>query len=164
MSQGHPLANQVIGHACHRTMHMNTSFQVVRTNNAQSGELKPLELYYLHTPPPRTTPIEKQASMHWSTINKMNFHNWIFILLRIPYYKHFPCNCVFVLLFKGFLRRWNLFVHNEYPISIIPVGFDWESLKTEVGHWALIDDKKLRTGVELNPPDDCGHGTWSTFL
>ena len=75
MSHSHLLANQVIGHACHRTMHMNTSSQVVCTNNAQSGELTPLELYYLHTPSPRTTPIEKQASMHWSAINKMNFHN-----------------------------------------------------------------------------------------
>ena len=55
-------------------------------------------LYYLHTPSPRTTPIEKQASMHWSTINKMKFHKWIFILLRIPYYKNIPCNCVFMFL------------------------------------------------------------------
>ena len=75
MSHSHLLANQVIGHACHRTMHMNTSSQVVRTNNAQkkSGDLTSLKLYYLHTPSPRTTPIEKQASMHWSTINKMIF-------------------------------------------------------------------------------------------
>ena len=44
MSHSHLLANQVIGHACHRTMHMNTSSQVVRTNNAQkkSGDLTPL--------------------------------------------------------------------------------------------------------------------------
>ena len=55
-------------------------------------------LYYLHTPSPRTTPIEKQASMHWSTINKMIFREWIFILLRIPYYKNIPCNCVFMFL------------------------------------------------------------------
>ena len=55
-------------------------------------------LYYLHTPSPRTTPIEKQASMHWSTINKMIFRKWIFILLRIPYYKNIPCNCVFMFL------------------------------------------------------------------
>ena len=77
MSHSHLLANQVIGHARHRTMHMNTSLQVVRTNNAQkkSGDLTPLELYYLHTTSTRTTPIEKQASMHWSTINKMNFQN-----------------------------------------------------------------------------------------
>ena len=74
MSHGHPLANQVIGHACHRTMHMNTSLQVVPTNNAQkkSGDLT--RLYYLHTPSPRTTPIEKQALMHWSTINEMKFY------------------------------------------------------------------------------------------
>ena len=74
MSHSHLLANQVIGHACHRTMHMNTSSQVVRTNNAQkkSGDLTPL---LFDTPSPRTTPIEKQASMHWSPINEMNFHN-----------------------------------------------------------------------------------------
>ena len=98
MSHSHLLANQVIGHACHRTMHMNTSLQVVRTNNAQkiSGDLT--RLYYLHTPSPRTTPIEKQALMHWSTINEMKFHKCSFILLEIPLYKNFPCNCVFMFL------------------------------------------------------------------
>ena len=49
MSHSHLLANQVIGHACHRTMHMNTSFQVVRTNNAQkkSGDLREAFIYVL---------------------------------------------------------------------------------------------------------------------
>ena len=50
MSHSHLLANQVIGHACHRTMHMNTSSQVVRTNNAQkkSGDLT-LSLLFAHS-------------------------------------------------------------------------------------------------------------------
>ena len=50
MSHSHLLANQVIGHACHRTMHMNTSSQVVSTNNAQkkSGDLT-LSLLFAHS-------------------------------------------------------------------------------------------------------------------
>ena len=164
MSHSHLLANQVIGHACHRTMHINTSSQVVRTNNAQkkSGDLT-LSLLFAHSVAAHHTDWKTGfnapglQSIRWNFINEFSFC-YGFPTTKISLATASSC------FYKGFLRRWKLFVHNEYPISIIPVGCDWESLKTEVGHWALIDDKKLRTGVELNPPDDCGHGTWSTFL